>query len=248
MNTWVLLAGAGFLAGAMNALAGGGSFVTLPALMLAGVPSVSANASSTVALLPGSLASTWAYRADLTAMGGVSLRALMGMSLAGGFVGALLLLLTPLSVFNAFIPWLLLLATLVFAFGPRVGPLLRRTLRIGPGPVLMAQFLLAVYGGYFGGAVGIMMMAVWSLLSPAELTTLNPAKTLLVAATNAVAVVCFIAAGKVWWPQTLALLCAAMLGGYLGARAAQYWAPQRLRTGVSILSALITLAYFLRAP
>ncbi|KFE67552.1 putative integral membrane transmembrane protein [Hyalangium minutum] len=244
----MLLAGAGFLAGAMNALAGGGSFVTLPALMLVGVPSVSANASSTVALLPGSLASTWAYRADLTAMGGVSLRALMGVSLAGGFVGALLLLLTPLSVFNAFIPWLLLLATLVFVFGPRAGQVLRRTRRIGAGPVLMAQFLLAVYGGYFGGAVGIMMMAVWSLLSPAELTTLNPAKTLLVAATNAVAVVCFIAAGKVWWPQTLALLFAAMWGGYLGARAARYWAPRRLRMGVSILSALITLAYFLRAP
>ena len=93
-----------------------------------------------------------------------------------------------------------------------------------------------------------MMMAVWSLLSPAELPTLNPAKTLLVAATNAIAGVCFIAAGKVWWPQTLAVLAAAVVGGYTSARAARHWSPQHLRAGVSILSALITLAYFLRAP
>jgi uncharacterized membrane protein YfcA len=248
MNSFALLCGAGLLAGAMNAVAGGGSFVTLPVLMLAGVPSVSANASSTVALLPGSLASTWAYREGLTAFGEVSLRALLVTSLVGGFIGALLLLLTPPSAFDAFIPWLLLLATLVFAFGQRMGQVLRRRIRIGAGPLLAAQFLLAVYGGYFGGAVGIMMMAVWSLLSPTELSIMNPARTLLVAATNTVAVACFVIAGKVWWPQTLAILFAAVLGGYASARLARHLNPRHLRLGVSLLSALSTIAFFLRAP
>lgn len=247
MNTFVLLFGAGLIAGAMNAVAGGGSFLTLPVLMLAGVPSVSANASSSVALLPGSLASTWAYRTGFSTVGEVSLRALLVTSLAGGFIGALLLLLTPQAAFEAVIPWLLLLATGVFALGPRAGQTLRRRVRIDARPVLAAQFLLAVYGGYFGGAVGIMMMAVWSLLSPAELSAMNPAKTLLVAATNTVAVLCFIIAGKVWWPQTLAVLFSAMLGGYASARVARHLDPRHLRLGVSLLSALVTIAFFLRA-
>lgn len=247
MNGFVLLVGAGFLAGAMNAIAGGGSFVTLPVLVFVGVPSAAANASSTVALLPGSLASTWAYRADLAPFGEVPLRTLVGVSLVGGFLGALLLLLTPQPAFDAVIPWLLLLATLVFAFGERVGQALRRRVRIGAGPLLAAQFLLAIYGGYFGGAVGMMMMAVWSLLSSAGFKAMNPAKTLLVAATNTVAVLCFVIAQEVWWPQTLAMLAASVLGGYVSARIARHLDARKVRLGVSILSALTTLAFFLRS-
>jgi uncharacterized membrane protein YfcA len=247
MHTFALLLGAGFLAGAMNAVAGGGSFITLPALMLAGVPSAAANASSTVALLPGSLASLWAYRDEPTVVGEVSLRALVGISLVGGFIGALLLLLTPQTAFDAVLPWLLLLATGVFAFGQRAGEALRRRVRMGARPLLAAQLLLAIYGGYFGGAVGIMMMAVWSLLSSMELKAMNPAKTLLVAATNTVAMGCFVIAGKVWWPQTLALLGAAVLGGYVSARVSRHLDPRYLRLGIVSLSALTTLAFFLRA-
>src|SRR5919206_2749126 len=165
----------------MNAIAGGGSFVTFPALVFAGVPSVTANASSTVALFPGSLTSAWAYRHYLRGFGGVSLRALLIVSLAGGLLGAVLLLVTPQATFDAVIPWLLLLATLALGFGREAGAALRRVVRIGPGPVLVMQFLLAVYGGYFGGAVGIMMMAVWNLLSTADLKAMKPAKTGLVA-------------------------------------------------------------------
>lgn len=245
-NTLWLLVGAGFLAGAMNAVAGGGSFVTLPALILAGLPSVGANASSTVALFPASLASTWAYRRELASPGAVPLRALLPVSLVGGAVGAGLLLATPPALFDAIIPWLLLLATLAFAFGQRAGLALRRLMRIGPVSLLLAQFPLAVYGGYFGGAVGIMMMAAWSLLSTLDVKAMNPPKTLLVGAANAVAVLCFIAARQVWWKETLTLLVAAVLGGYAGALLARRLPSGWLRRGVLLLTAAMTVVFFLR--
>jgi hypothetical protein len=243
----LLLVGAGFLAGTMNAVAGGGSFVTLPALVFAGLPSVTANASSTVALYPGSLTSTWAYRQGLSGFGGVPLTALAGTSIAGGLLGAVLLLVTPEVAFNRIVPFLLLLATLTLAFGREAGARLRQVVRIGPATVLPAQFLLAIYGGYFGGAVGIMMMAVWSLLSNADLKAMNPAKTLLVAATNTIAVLCFVAAGAVAWPETLAVLVSGAVGGYFGARAALRMDPRHIRIGVTLIAAGMTAAFFIRA-
>jgi uncharacterized protein len=251
MNELPLLCGAGFLAGSMNAIAGGGSFVAFPALVLAGLPSVEANASCAVALLPGSLASLHVYRRGLSrsdaVVPGVRLPAMLLVSLAGGVAGAGLLLATPQARFDAVIPWLLLLATLAFAFGQPLGAALRQGARAGPVPVLAVQFVLAIYGGYFGGAVGIMMMAVWSLLSGADLKAMNPAKTLLVAAANTVAVVWFVAAGAVAWPETLAVLVPAALGGYLGARAALHLRPGHLRAGVTLVAAAMTAAFFLRA-
>ncbi len=241
-----MLAGAGFLAGAMNAAAGGGSFVSFPALVLAGVPPVYANASSTVALFPGAVTSGWAYRHALSGVGGVTLPVLLMVSVAGGLLGAVLLLATPSGAFNVLVPWLLLLATLAFAFGRQVGAVLRRVLRIGRATTLAAQFLLAVYGGYFGGAVGIMMMAVWGLLGADDLRQMNPTKTVLVGAMNGMAVLYFIAAGAVVWPQTLAMLFAAALGGYLGARGAMRLDVRWLRAGVIAISGAVTLSFFLR--
>src|SRR5207253_1071933 len=110
------------------------------------------------------------------------------------------------------------------------------------------QFLLAVYGGYFGGAVGIMMMAVWGLLTAVDLAAMNPAKTLLVGAANAVAVLCFSAAGAVRWPETDLVLVGATIGGYAGARLAHYLHPRAIRLGVTLLTAALTAAFFLRAP
>ena len=242
-----LLLGAGLLAGAMNAVAGGGTFVTLPALLLAGVPSVTANASSTVALFPGGLASAWAYREDLSGLQGVSPRRLVPVSLAGGLVGALLLLLTPGATFDRLLPWLLLGASGVFALGPRLTRALGARAHLRPRALLSLQFLLALYGGYFGGAVGILMMAVWSVLGSADLRALNPLKTLLVAATNAVAALCFVLLGAVSWPETLLLLGSAGVGGYGGARLARHLDPRHLRGGVLGLTLLLTLLYFLRA-
>ena len=128
-----ILVAAGLLAGAMNAIAGGGSFVTFPILVLLGLPSIAANATSTVALFPGTIASTWAYRDGLTGVAGVSLKVLLPISVAGGLIGALLLLLAPDVTFDAVVPWLLLLATLTFAGGRELGLALARRLRIGTG-------------------------------------------------------------------------------------------------------------------
>ena len=242
----LLLMGAGFLAGAMNAAAGGGSFVSFPALVAAGVPPVAANASSTVALFPGAVTSSWAYRHTLRGIGAVSLPVLLWVSLAGGLLGAMLLLATPAGAFDRVIPWLLLLATLAFAFGRQAGLALRRVVRIGPPTTLVVQFLLAIYGGYFGGAVGIMMMATWGLLGIGDLREMNPPKTLLVGAMNAIAVLYFIAARAVAWPQTLAMLVAAAIGGYAGARVAMRVDPRWLRAGVIAISSAITLTFFLR--
>jgi uncharacterized membrane protein YfcA len=248
MRDMLLLAGAGLLAGTMNALAGGGTFVTLPAFIAAGVPSVSANASSTVALFPGSLASAWAYRDRLGPVGeGVSLRVMLLISVVGGAAGALLLLATPSATFDRVVPWLLLVGTVAFAFGRQAGAALRRFVRIGPAALVVAQVLLSVYGGYFGGGVGIMMMAVWSLLGFIDFHAVNAAKVLLVGVTNAAAVLFLVFAGLVAWPQTIVLMAAALAGGYGGARLARLLDPARARLGISILNFLITAAFFWRA-
>jgi uncharacterized membrane protein YfcA len=247
MDVLLMLAGAGFLAGAMNALAGGGSFVTLPALIAAGVPSVNANASSTVALYPAGAASAWVYRDTLSNIEGVPIVPSLVATLIGGLVGALLLLWTPSSLFDRVLPWLLLAATLTLAFGPWLGPALRARFRAGPLVVLTIQFLLGIYGGYFGGAVGLMMMAVWSLLAGADIKALNPHRTLMVTSANTVALVCFVIAGAVWWAQTIALGAGAIVGGYGGAVLGKRLPATVVRIVTLAVAALITAVFFLRA-
>ena len=241
-----LLIGAGLLAGAMNAVAGGGSFATFPALIFAGLPPVMANATSTVALLPGTLASSWAYRDRMTGVGGLKLRVLAPITLVGGLIGALLLLFTPSGIFDAAIPWLLLLATLVFAGGRELVHAVSGTVRIGKTPVLIGQFLVAIYGGYFGGAVGLMMLAVWSLFDSADLKAMAPARTLLTSAANTMAVVCFVLAGAVRWPELAAMLPAVVAGGYLGALGARFLPPAAIRVAVIVLCASVTVYFFRR--
>ncbi len=231
----------------MNALAGGGSFVSLPALIAAGVPSVAANASSTVALFPGGAASAWAYRDGLGPVGAVTLRSLLFITLVGGVVGAILLLLTPVRTFDFVLPWLLLLATLALSFGPRLGEGLRRCWRIRPAAVLTVQFALAIYGGYFGGAVGIMMMAVWGLLDSRDFKRLSALRTLLVTAANTMAVLTFIVAQAVYWRETVFMLIAATLGGYGGAQIGRRAPARAVRAATLLLTTGITVAFFARA-
>lgn len=247
MHDELLIGAAGLAAGAMNALAGGGSFVTLPALIAAGVPSVQANASSTVALFPAGLASAWAYRDGLGPVGAASLKALLVTTLIGGALGAGLLLSTPSRIFDVMLPWLLLLATFALTLGPRIGAWLRRRGQVRPAIVLAVQFLLGIYGGYFGGAVGLMMVAVWGLLDRREIKSLNGPRTLLVAAANIVAVLIFIAARAVHWPETLVMLVAAAAGGYGGALLGRRLPASIARHGTLALTAAITLAFFVRA-
>ena len=244
---FLLLLGAGLLAGAMNAMAGGGTFVTLPALIFAGVPAVAANASSTVALFPGTVASAFAYRRDIRDPMGLSLRSMLGISVAGGLVGALLLLFTPASAFELIVPWMLLLASVVFAFGKRWGEVLRRHVRIGRGAVMAVQFLLAIYGGYFGAGVGIMMLATWALFGLTDIKALNGVRTFLVSACNGVAVLCFMLSGLVWWMQCFSVMGAAIIGGYLGARLGRVLPAGPSRIGIAIFNFLMTAVVFWRA-
>lgn len=167
--------------------------------------------------------------------------------MAGGLAGAALLLATPATLFDVVIPFLLLLATLTFAFGARASLALRRIVSIGPGTLLPLQFLISIYGGYFGGAVGLMMMAMWSLLTAsADVKAMAPIRVLLVSATNGMAVVWFIGAGAVRWPQTLTMLGASVIGGYLGARLIRVLPLTVVRAGVVALTAAVTVAFFIR--
>ncbi|WP_423193994.1 sulfite exporter TauE/SafE family protein [Cupriavidus sp. H18C2] len=246
MDPILMVLGAGFVAGAMNALAGGGSFVSLPAMIAAGVPPVQANTSSTVALFPGGLASAWAYRDGLGPVGAVSLRALLVATLCGGLAGALLLLRTPSAAFTFVLPWLLLVACVALAFGRQLGEALRRRCHVHANAVLAVQFALGVYGGYFGGAVGIMMIAMWGLLDSRDIKRLNAPRTLMVSAANAVAVIAFIVAGAVRWPETLAMLIGAVLGGYGGALLGKLTPPRVVRAGTLLATSCITLAFFVK--
>jgi uncharacterized membrane protein YfcA len=243
---YLLLAGAAFMAGIMNAIAGGGTFLTFPALVFTGVPSVIANASNAVALVPASFASAWAYRHDYQSVDKVSLKALVAVSLVGGIIGAVLLISTPETTFDVLVPWLLLAATLVFAFGPKFIPKLRARFQIGPVTLLCLQFLVGIYGGYFGGAMGIVMLAVYSLFGLSNLNAMNAMKSTLAGFINGVAVMIFAATGNVVWKQTLLMMVFAILGGYFGAHYGRRLNPLHLRALIIVISAGVTVAFFAR--
>lgn len=241
------LLAAGFAAGAMNALAGGGSFASLPALIAAGVPPVAANASSTVALFPGGAASVWVYRDGLRDVAGVPLRPAILITLIGGAIGSLLLLWTPGAWFDKALPWLLLVVTLMLAFGRNAGVWLRARVRTGPATVLTIQLLLGIYCGYFGGAAGLMMAAAWSMLDTVDLKALSPPRTLMVTAGNGVAVLIFVILGAVRWAQTIPVAIGALVGGAAGAVLGRRLDPLLMR-GITIAVAVaITTAFFIRA-
>jgi uncharacterized membrane protein YfcA len=247
MEQLLMLGTAGLVGGAMNALAGGGSFVTLPAMIAAGIPSVGANASSTVALYPGGAASVWVYRHGLTNVQGVPFLPSLIATLIGGLAGALLLVSTPSSVFDGVLPFLLLIATLMLLLGGRLGAALRARFAAGPVAVTAIQFVLGVYGGYFGGGVGLMMLAAWSLVARADIKALNPLRMTMVTAANTIAVVCFVALGVVWWRQAFALGLGAIVGGYVGAHVARRL-PAAVVRGVTIgVAVTITISFFYRA-
>jgi uncharacterized membrane protein YfcA len=246
MYPLILLFVIGVLAGAMNAAAGGGSFITFPALVFAGVPPISANASSTVALFPASLASAWKFREYIKPFPNVSMPAMVLLTSFGGIIGALLLLYTPSANFNQIVPWLLLTGSVAFAFGRQAGNLLRKRVAIGSGVVLAGQLLLGIYGGYFGGAVGIMMMATWALFGLSDIMIINANKTLLVGIANVMAVVLFIIAGKVYWLHTCVMMTATILGGYFGAHYTKRLNPEKLRMTIILFNFAITAAFFVK--
>jgi uncharacterized membrane protein YfcA len=247
LYTILFLLAAGLFAGAINAVAGGGTFISMPALIYAGLPSVPANASSTVALFPGSLASIYAFRKDFKGFEHISLKTLIAISLTGGCIGALLLIFTPSNSFDKIIPWLVLFGGITFIYGKRLSALLQSRFTIGRNSMLITQFILGIYGGYFGGGAGIMMMAIWSLFCLSDIKLLNANKTLLVGAANSIAVVIFILSGKIWWPQTCVMLAATTVGGYAGAYYSRRLNQAVLRAMISALIVVITALFFYRA-
>ncbi|MFI9169887.1 sulfite exporter TauE/SafE family protein [Streptomyces lincolnensis] len=243
---------AGLAAGALNAVGGGGTFVALPALVAAGQSPVTANASSTIALVPGAVAGAWVYRRELAPVGPASTRSLTVVSVLGGGLGAALVLALPSESFDAAVPWLLAFATVLFAFGGRLSGALRGTLNRPLAPdsrtVLVIQFVLAVYGGYFGGGVGIMMLAVWSVGLGIDSAAGNPMRIAQLAAIYVSATALFLAVSDARSsPLVLATMVAgAVAGGFGGAHLARRLPARLLRAVVLSTAVTMTVLYFLR--
>jgi uncharacterized membrane protein YfcA len=244
-STAALLFLAAALGGAINSVAGGGSFVSFPALLLAGVAPVPANATNSIALWPGSVASAFAYRREL----GDSRREVLPLALAGlagGLAGSLLLLRTPERAFVLLIPWLLLFATVLFSFGTKIA---RRAAGRASGSLAVAvaaQLAVSVYGGYFGGGMGIMMLAILSVLGMTDIHRMNAMKTLLAALVNGVAVVAFVLAGAVDWTPGVVMIAGGTLGGYGGAAVARRVDPAHVRRLVLAVAWAMTVYFFAR--
>jgi uncharacterized membrane protein YfcA len=242
----LLISLAAFFAGGINALAGGGSFLTLPALVFVGVPPVSANATGTAALLPGYLSSAWSYRDLMRAPVGLSLVAVLVLGTVGGAAGAALLLATSDAVFRGIIPWLLMFATLSFAFGPALQRRLPRRAD-GPGGVAGRLGILGVcaYGGYFNGGMGIVMLALFRLLGVEDLRVANGLKNLLSAVLTVIAVAIFAIGGLISWQGMLPMAIAATLGGLVGARIGRVLPAVVLRNTIVLIGAITTILFFI---
>ena len=242
---WVLLFFAGIWAGAQNALAGGGSFVTLGVLVLAGLDSRAANITSTIALFPGQVSTGYAGRRLASGAERLSFTALFVISLAGGLVGALLLLATPPTFFEGLVPWLVLFATGVFAWGSFVRNPRKAALPVGPGSTAAAQLLIAIYGGYFGGGIGFLMLAALTIAG-LPVREASATKNVLAATMNATAVAIFLFSRDVHWREAGVLGLGAIGGGILGADLLTRVNEQWLRLGVVFLGAALTVGLFVR--
>lgn len=244
-----LLALAAFGAGALNAVAGGGSFLTFPALVFTGVPPIVANATSALAVSPGYVGSTMGFRAELRELPPARLRREALISAAGGVAGALLLLVTPARLFAGIVPWLLLFATLLFAAGPAIarGSQAGAAGGAGAGRGRDAGLLaVAIYGGYFNGGLGILLMALYTLAGETRLNTVNALKSLNSLVLSWLSVAAFVLAGAIAWKEGLLMMVAATAGGYLGAKWARRLPAQWVRVGVVLTGLAMSALFFAR--
>ena len=236
--------GAAVVAGAINAVAGGGTLVSFPVLIWLGVPSIVANGTNTVALWPGSLGSAWGYRRELRGADR-SLAALMVPSLAGGLLGASLLYRTPTEVFDRLVPALIFFATCLFmAQEP-----LQRRLNLAHTHKTWAfvfQFAVGVYGGYFGAGIGILMLAALSLLGYTDIHQMNGVKNLLAVCINGIAAIYFMLTGLVFWPDALVMAVGAVAGGVGGAGLARRASQRTVRRIVIAIGFGMALSLMLR--
>src|SRR5713226_7315793 len=257
---------AAMLGGTLNSVAGGGSFITVPSLIFSGVPPIQANTTSTVALWPGSVASITAYRRELAKLNRVVILTLGISSLIGGVLGAILLLSTSQSTFLYLLPYLMLVATLLFAFSPRITKLLRNRSADThdteysqgiPGKastlswrsmaaISCIQLIIAVYGGYFGGGIGIMMLASLGIMGMENIHEMNGMKTVLQSCINGVAVITFIIAGAVFWLQAIVMILGAIVGGFSGASLARRLDQRLIRGFVILVGTVMTIYFFVK--
>jgi len=247
LATDALLAGVALVAGAINSVAGGGSFLSFPALILAGVPPISANATNNTAMFVGTGASAWGYRRELKPYARTVLPGIV-VSLIGALLGAMLLLHTPADLFERMIPWLLLFAMLVFIASPH---LTRHVDPHGGGRLhsplqLVLQFATAIYGGYFGAGIGYLMLAILSLSGLPDMNAMNGIKTLFAACINGIAIVPFVIAGIIDWKYALLMMVFAILGGYLGAKVFRRFPSRYTRAVVIVLGLCMTAYFFLK--
>lgn len=247
LGALLLAAGAGLIGGAMNALAGGGTFATLPALIALGLPANLANATSNVALLPGAAASAWTFRDELGPVAGIAVWVLGVITFAFGLIGSVLLVLTPSETFDLIIPWLLLFAFVVMIFGKRAAAWLHARVTIGRPTLLAAQGVLGIYGGYFGGGVGLITTAVYGLLANIQPRELFAIRTSMLAVANLAAAMVFTAFAMVRWWACLPMLAGAILGGWLGAHLGKRLSPVAVRVWTLLVTGATTAVFFFRA-
>jgi len=242
-----ILFAAALWAGIQNALAGGGTFITLPALMFTGMNALAANITSTVALFPGQVTSSWGGRGHVSGAGGLSFKALVVISLAGGVLGAILLLVTPSSIFKHLVPWLVLFATSVFAYGSFVPRKAERPPALGKLGAGIAQFCIAVYGGYFGGGIGFLMLAALTAAGLA-IREAGATKNVLAGVMNASAVAIFVFSPQVHWLQAAIACAGAAIGGWIGGHMITRVNQKVLRGLAVAIGVVLTIGLFLRAP
>ncbi|HKI26334.1 MAG TPA: sulfite exporter TauE/SafE family protein [Candidatus Sulfotelmatobacter sp.] len=248
LATIVFLFFAGALGGALNSVAGGGSFIAFPALLFSGVPPIPANATNTIALWTAAAASGGAYRNRLDVPRRVMLP-LLSASLLGGLAGALLLLKTPAQTFMRVLPWLTLGATLLFAFGKKIAGGRASIIEHQASTSALAgaalfQLAVAVYGGYFGGGMGIVMLAMLAALGMSDIHAMNALKSVMGFVINGVAVVTFIVWRAVYWKQGIVMIAGGIMGGYLGAHYAQKMPQVWIRSFVVLVGAGMTVYFF----
>jgi len=243
---------AALLAGAINAVAGGGSFVSFPSLLFIGIPPVNANATNTVALWPGQVASIGAYRRQFGNLSRKTMMPLVITALLGGILGGWTLLKTPQTTFLRLVPWLILASTLIFMMSGRVTRWVRSRTSSGEHHEFSTwrgvffQLFVSFYIGYFGAGAGILILAMLALLGMDEIHTMNALKALLTTISNGVAMLLFILSHAVYWPETILMVVASMIGGYFGAHFAQKTKPEHVRMIIIVIGFTLTVYFFVK--
>jgi len=241
---YLLLLGAALVGGASNALAGGGTFLTFPALLLVGVAPVKANATASLVLLPGAFASAWVYRHTIKNVTPKSLWFLSATSLAGSFVGSILLLMTTNSMFSSLVPWLLLVATAVFTLAPWIRKVAARHGHESLPALLAGQLVISVYGGYFGAGMGVLMIALYLVATNLDVQQASGLRMLCSCIINTLAVAIFALRGALDYRVGMPMLVVGVIGGYIGAILVKRLNPEHARIAILVYAWALTIWFF----